>query len=389
MTAGTDRRSFLAALGALSGLAGPLAGCLDPTSVGAAGPADWPLRRRDPARTGATAGSAGPATARTRWTFEAPGPLTAPVVVGDRVYAAADGLYALGKATGEASWRRPAALRRPAPPAFADGTVFGSFGRSRRAVVADAGTDRWFTSNTTHRFHEPVPADGTVYLGATRVRYSTDFEASVLALDPADGAVRWRTPVGANVLPPFAPAVAGGRVVVGRDRVSALDAETGAVDWTYAAADLSVFRNPAVADGVVYIGALRPTDGIPAGALLALDADDGTRKWRLDTELRPSPPATIDGTVYTAADRVLAVRAADGQPRWRAGSDRFLTAAPAATDRRVYAASLDGTLLALDAADGATVWAYETGAGLLSDPAVADGAVYVGSADGTLFAIGE
>lgn len=382
-----SRRQVLAAAGGLGAGVGSLSGCADrPADDGDVGA--WPLRRRDAARTGYNPATDGPAEGRERWRLRTGSGAATPVTGADTVYVDSDGVYALDAGDGAERWHRSVFFRKRSAPAVSDGTIYAAFERALYAIAAPSGEDRWFTSNTIWWYHCPVPAAGTLYLGASKVRYSTDFDARVLAVSAGDAAVRWEADVGTNVLPPFAPAVAAGTVYAGRDRVYALDRRTGEHRWMFAARGHSAYGDPAVADGTVYVGGVRPADGVPEGSLFAIDARTGAEQWRYETGLVPTPPAVGNGVVYTTADAVYALDADDGTVRWRHDADRFVTASPAATPRHVYVAGIDGVVRAFDAVDGRTVWRLPTDGALLSDPSVVDDAVFVGSANGRVLAVG-
>jgi len=109
---------------------------------------------------------------------------------------------------------------------------------------------------------------------------------------------------------------------------------------------------PAVADGAVYL----PT----MSGLVALDASDGTERWRFSTDDAGSEwvrsPAIHDGTVYVTGELGLhALDASDGSERWRVETPERVQA-PVAAMRdwnalfvgdeagNVYRVALDGTV---------------------------------------------
>ncbi len=154
--------------------------------------------------------------------------------------------------------------------------------------------------------------------------------------------LKWSTPIvgGDNA----APAVADGLVYVGGPNLHALDARTGAKVWELCCGgDYRVDSSPAVANRVVYVGAL-------GGKVFALDASTGVLLWSYPTSGAVwSSPAVANGVVYVGSD-----------------------------DHNVYA---------LDAKTGAKLWSYDTGDRVFSSPAVANGVVYVGSFDNNVYAL--
>jgi polyvinyl alcohol dehydrogenase (cytochrome) len=140
------------------------------------------------------------------------------------------------------------------------------------------------------------------------------------------------------------PAVVGGTVYFGGPdgRFYALDARTGATQWTFALASVDpaageavVLDGPAVARGKVYFGDSR-------GYVYALDQRTGRLRWATDTETHPaglhtSSPLYYQGRIY--------IGASSGENTGGADS-------PCCTFR--------GHIDALDADTGKQVWRYWT-----------------------------
>ncbi|GAC1408024.1 MAG: hypothetical protein NVSMB49_28210 [Ktedonobacteraceae bacterium] len=81
------------------------------------------------------------------------------------------------------------------------------------------------------------------------------YPATVQALDPSTGTVKWSTSVGNYAGSYSAPAIANGVVYVGFEShfVDALNATSGTQLWSYTTGS-SVDSSPAVVNGVLYIG---------------------------------------------------------------------------------------------------------------------------------------
>jgi outer membrane protein assembly factor BamB len=135
------------------------------------------------------------------------------------------------------------------------------------------------------------------------------------------------------------------------------------------------------------------------GYVAAGDAKSGKRVWvrKLDTELESSPLA-VGQTLYfgTNTKGVLALRTADGKPRWRFDSPAAVKASPSFHDGRIFVADYESTMFALDADTGKPVWRTNTSevppfgrGGFFSSPAIAFGNVYAARDDGTVFAFDE
>lgn len=241
------------------------------------------------------------------WTFETDedaGGLPAPTVVDGTAYVSGGiddpTLYAVDAAEGTERWRFETGGDVDTPAAVVDGTVYVADGsQTLYAVDAAEGTERWRRALDPRVWLSgPVVADGAVYLGS--------LEGEVLAFETADGSTRWRRRVEDGQFEVRDPvAVADGTVhaASASGTIAALDAATGDVEW-HVDADADGLGAPAVADGVVYVGARSSTP------LFALDAATGEEQWRFETREdrtgdAPSDgiagaPAVVDGAVYVA-----------------------------------------------------------------------------------------
>jgi outer membrane protein assembly factor BamB len=149
-----------------------------------------------------------------------------------------------------------------------------------------------------------------------------------------------------------------------------------------------VLSSPAVADGIVYVGA-------EDRRLHAFDAVVGTQLWTSQTGgIIDSAPAVGNGRVYVSAQDgyLYAFNASTGALAWSATgvSAGFVDATPTVSGSVVYAASNDGALTAFNGTSGAKLWTTKptnTARTFVQfAPAVANGLVYAGSNDGTLYA---
>lgn len=161
------------------------------------------------------------------------------------------------------------------------------------------------------------------------------------------------------------PVVADGRVygaaITGG--VHAIDLQTGKKIWTYEPAKekkkpkLRLSGGPGVGEGLVAIGTLD-------GQVIALDANDGTEKWRAKVPGEViSAPAIGQGMVYVRSNdgRVTAFDVSNGTQRWF--NPREL---PALTVRGnapivpgpgvLFVGNDDGSISAMASADGRTLW---------------------------------
>jgi len=196
------------------------------------------------------------------WVRELParhaGISTAPQIVASRdllAFAAGPTIVALDAATGADRYTAPAVegtdeaniwqlLLAPDAPTALYAVNHGAL----LAFDAATGTARWRRTTAEADCAEargtfrgaaldPGQRDLAILCGQLRQQGAN---GSLIALDPADGRVRWHRPVVADDLHVFQqiPALIGGRAVVAEtladpDRLTALDPATGAVVWSF------------------------------------------------------------------------------------------------------------------------------------------------------------
>lgn len=157
----------------------------------------------------------------------------------------------------------------------------------------------------------------------------------------------------------------------------ALRARDGSMRWTRTLSG-QVFDSLTVVDGTVYARSLH-------SGLVALDASNGTLRWQREDVGQGSAPAVVNGIVYLTAIyinstpdvAVLALDARDGSQRWRTLLDytsQYVTVA----GNTVYVGG--SSMYALRMSDGHVHWSYGAHA-VFYQPVIADGVVFIGSSD--------
>jgi eukaryotic-like serine/threonine-protein kinase len=360
--------------------------------------------RGDAAHTGRYAGG-GSVIAGLQWRVPTDGDVTSsPVVVGDVVcVGTGDGhVLALDRTTGRTRWSYDAGSPVQSSPAVAGGLVFvASRDGALHGVDAATGKRRWRVATGALR---PLPwghesgdryLSSPTYAGGMLVAGSGD--GNVYALDPATGAIRWRAATGGRIR--GTPAVAGGRVFVGSydGRVYAFDLATGKQRWRFDtdgvslnSADFgydrrSIQSSPAVANGVVFVGA---RDGL----LYAIDADAGTLRWRYDHKISwvIGSPAIADGVVYVGSSDAHFMQALDattGVEKWRTGAGSIVWSSPAVAGAYVYYGDGAGRLHVGDRGTGKDLAVFRTGATIHSSPVIDGSLAFFGSDDGGVYAV--
>lgn len=230
----------------------------------------------------------------------------------------------------------------------------------------------------------PAVVDGTVYVPETHSVGDDGAETVVYAVDGATGEVEWEWPYprgttfGSTV-------VAEGAVVLGLGgSVVALEADAGTERWRL---ERDFSDAVTVADGTVY--AINTTYADPP-TLVAIDLETGRERWTAPLAdgavFWPTPPAVVDETVYQGGVELTALSAADGEQLWSKDFGNAVTGPPTVTDDACYVPLGDGTVAALDR-DGTKRWRQPVeyggrGSGMefVTSPAVADGSLYVTNA---------
>ncbi|RBI63832.1 serine/threonine protein kinase [halophilic archaeon] len=244
---------------------------------------------------------------------------TSPVVADGLVYTANDeGAYALDAETGDTFWQVDgvggiANGSSDGALSYADGTVFFSDGT---ALNATTGALQWHT-NVEPVLGNHVADDERVYYVRTEYVTGNDDDVHVEARSTDDGQVQW-------TYDPSESNQWDGRLALDDERLylldlsddssslRALDAETGAVEWT-TPTNGDLRSNPTVADDTVYVGGTFAPD--PSGRqwralVYAVDASTGDKKWVYllendDLPISPenpptaSTPVVVDDRLYT------------------------------------------------------------------------------------------
>lgn len=160
------------------------------------------------------------------------------------------------------------------------------------------------------------------------------------------------------------------------------DPTNSPVAWrAYLAASSKV--TPAVADGVVYVGA-------NDGQLRAFDATTGKPLWAAATSAEIlAEPLLAQGNVYTANGLgVVSAYTRAGRKLWSFTADDAVYSSPVMADGKVIFGCNDGKLYALDAATGKRAWLNEDATyAIESKPFVANGKIYYGAWDQYVYCV--
>lgn len=232
-------------------------------------------------------------------------------------------VVALWEGNGTVLWRHPTGSVHFSSPAYADGTVYvGIMGRYNTssqvsfdppygvlALDASTGAPRWFTETGGSVAASPAIVGGNLVAPAK--------DGKVYAFNRTTGVIVWESAVDAGV---SSPAVFEDTVFVGLGafgspgRVVALDAANGSVKWSFPV-------NGPVQSSLTYAdGRIVFATNTARGTVYAVDAISGTLVWSFE----PSPaeyilgsPVVADGIVYAPSDNGHVVALGEALPESR------------------------------------------------------------------------
>ncbi|WP_336338249.1 outer membrane protein assembly factor BamB family protein [Haloarcula brevis] len=223
----------------------------------------------------------------------------------------------------------------------------------------------------------PISTGSHLYVGTE--------SGTVATLATADGSQQWSydasDPISSQ------PRRVGNTVFVVRGKeglyedhsVVALDAETGAKQWTFAPEEWWLELLGATED-MVYIGTNTDAPSKQGRTLYALTVSDGSVQW--SGEIGDQYEGAVrNGAIYVASyGRFYAYDAETGEQRWTSDvSDYYSQTMVATDDTLCYAADVDethGTLIGVAADTGATRWTHDDG--FVTSTTLHDGMLYVG-----------
>lgn len=144
--------------------------------------------------------------------------------------------------------------------------------------------------------------------------------------------------------------------------------------------------SPVCASGIIYFAS--------GGAVYALNAVDGTTKWRYPADGKThvnfgGTPALSNGALYVADDsgQVYKLDAATGTETWTQKLEGAIRSAPVVSGGMVYFGSGNDHCYGLNADTGAVVWDEPTEGAITASPTVTGGLVVFTSTDNHVYSL--
>jgi outer membrane protein assembly factor BamB len=358
---------------------------------------DWPAFHRGGPLDGVASLIAAPPM-KLRWTFRAVddvpagtqpatqqslGPARfegAPVIADGFVYVADTGgaLRAIDLKTGKQKWSyRAEDGFETTPIVIANKVLLGDLSGIFHCVNAADGHRLWiFDSNSI--IHSSANAQGN------RIVFGDD-GADIFCLDADSGKKLWDQKAGDRVN--GAPAIVGGAALVsGCDsQLRAIGLQDGKEQYT---ADLG-----GVCPGSAAVAGNRIVVGTDGGRVLCFSADKHEQLWLFENigehAMVYSSPAVADGVVVVGArDRnVYGLDLTSGKKLWNFPTRGEVDSSPAISAGRAYIGSKDKKLYVLDLKSGNKLWEFTASRAITGSPAIGEGVVVVGDTAGVLYCL--
>ncbi|WP_150050284.1 MULTISPECIES: outer membrane protein assembly factor BamB [Methylomonas] len=318
----------------------------------------------------------------------------APVVLGDRIYAAARNglLQARNLADGDLIWSADSGLEFAAGPGMGRQTVI--MGCSSGVVVAydiGSGEQKWLVNVPSEVQAVPVVADGIVVVRTT--------DGKIIGLREADGGQLWVSEVSVPALSirgAGAPIAIDDYIIAGaaNGKLQALQLKDGKQLWEATVAvpsgrseverlvDLDV--DPVESRGVVFISSFN-------GGTSSVSEVDGDIIWR-NPEISTNTGISVDWRYLYISDTQSEISQLDqrnGASLWKQKElhNRQLTAAMV-YDSYVVVGDFEGYVHWLSTSDGRLLGRTQVSSSPIeAKPVIVDSVVYIYAKDGTLAAL--
>jgi outer membrane protein assembly factor BamB len=343
--------------------------------------------RLDPAHTADTSIS-GPSTPKVLWTFsdDSNSIEGSPAVVDGKLYvgSANGNVYCLNATNGHQIWLnfKINAEIQSSPTVVNNFLYFCARDGGVYCLNAQTGEIVWKFQTKLGMGTSPTVVNGYVYASSQ--------DGNLYCLNALDGKEVWRYSIISLAGPasPYdeihvtsgstSPAVVDGYVYVGGTHFFCLNANSGALIWSFSA---NVATSPTVFEGKVYFSARDKN-------AYCLDASMGSIVWEkpiITSELFFGTSPAVSNGLVCFGSWVQCVDASTGDRIWRYGTgDIYAAYSPTIAGEYAYFCGNDGNTYCVKASSGEYVWKSRSGGG---SPVAVNGVLYV--AGGSLIAFGD
>ncbi|HVY74943.1 MAG TPA: PQQ-binding-like beta-propeller repeat protein [Puia sp.] len=275
-------------------------------------------------------------------------------------------IYALDAGTGQLKWKYVDDRFIESEPTAANGRLYSNDAHGNIfSLDINTGNVIWTytTGPTQYNQSNTVISNGIVYVCSA--------DSALYALNALNGAFLWKYKDAWG-----SPTVLNGRVYCPSEGIVCLNANTGSQIWKFNPSSdpsASYPSNPAVADGIVYIGCTDEN-------LYALDANTGNLLWKYFTgDVVETSPTVVNGIVYfgRGVGDVYALDAKTGQAIWNYSIENSVNSSPTIANGVLYFGSNNEYLYALDANTGAVNWIFSDGEWIDESPLFFQGVIYI------------
>ncbi len=343
---------------------------------------NWTVFRGDAELTGQAAGDL-PDKLKLAWKFQTEGEIVAAPVIAEGtafVSSADKHLYAIQLQTGKEKWRFEADDELHASPLYFENTIYiGSGSGTFYAIDAETGQAKWTfkdageISGSANIAPEPAGGRTVVVFGS--------YDNNLYCLTP-DGKLSQQYPADNYIN--GAVAVAGTTAFFGSCDAMLYQVSIGDPNGTRTLDTGSyVAANPAIDDGVVYVGNYE-------GKFLAADIATQKILWSYDEteDAFFSSPAVNDTVVIVGCrdKKLYCFDKTNGEIRWTFLAGDNFDSSPVICGSKVVAGNDDGRLYIIDIQTGNEVFSYTLGSPIISSAAIAQNRLLIGADNGILYA---
>jgi outer membrane protein assembly factor BamB len=287
-------------------------------------------------------------------------------------------VYAVNLASGTEKWRFPQDADNKitffaAPALTEDGQlIIGGYNHLLYSLDPVSGVQNWTYDGAENKYIASVLANGEQIFAP-----NSDNQLHALG---SNGVLSWQFPTEQSLW--GAPTSNGERVYLGSmdHRVYALDKASGAVVWKTEDLGGAIAGNPTLSpEGVLYVGTF-------ANELIALDTADGRELWRTPTNNWVwSGPALNDDSVFFGdlSGTLYALNAVDGTSRWKvdppqdSAKQNAVSNTPLVVEDTAVFVTNGGSIYAVNAETGTTRWSQTIDGKLYTPPVIAGDTILI------------